>query len=73
MIDIFPSFDNGLEVRVFLEISKALCKLQRNSIKNKLLYLLINFLKNHQQSVVLNDQFSVQEIHRDQCWDLYFF
>ena len=66
--DIFTSFDNGLEVRgVFLDISKAFDKvwhdgviytLKQNGIKDKLLCLLINFLKNRQQKVVLNDQFS---------------
>ena len=66
--DIFTSFDNGLEVRgVFLDISKAfdkvwhdglICKLKQNGIKDKLLCLLIDFLKNRQQIVVLNGQSS---------------
>ena len=66
--DIFTSFDNGLEVRgVFLDISKAfdkvwhdglIYKLKQNGIKDKLLCLLIDFLKNCQQRVVLNCQFS---------------
>ena len=56
--DIFTSFDNGLEVRgVFLDISKAfdkiwhkglIYKLKQNRIKDKLLCLLIDFLKNRQ-------------------------
>ena len=64
----FTSFDNGLEVRgVFLDISKAfdkvwhdgrIYKLKQNEIKDKLLCILIDFLENHQQKVVLNGQFS---------------
>ena len=64
--DIFTSFDNGLEVRgVFLDISKAfdkvwhdglIYKLKQNGIKDKLLCLLIDFLKNRQQRVVLHGQ-----------------
>ena len=66
--DIFTSFDNGLEVRgVFLDISKAfdkewpdglIYKLKQNEIKGKLLCLLIDFLDNRQQRVVLNGQSS---------------
>ena len=66
--DIFTSFDNGLEVRgVFLDISKAfdkvwhdglIYKLKQYGIKDKLLCLLIDFLKNRQQRVVLNGQFT---------------
>ena len=66
--DIFTSFDNGLEVRgVFLDISKVfdkvwhdglLYKLKQNGIKDKLLCLLIKFLKNPQQRVVLNGRSS---------------
>ena len=66
--DIFNSFDNGWEVRgVFLDISKAfdkewpdglIYKLQQNEIKGKLLCLLIDFLDNRQQRVVLNGQSS---------------
>ena len=66
--DIFTSFDNSLEVRVvFLDISKAfdkvwhngiINKFKQNRIKDKLLCLLIDFLKNCQQRVVLNGQFS---------------
>ena len=66
-LDIFTS----LEVRgVFLDVSKAfdkvwhdgliylIYKLKQNGIKDKLLCLLIDFLKNRQQRVVLNGQFS---------------
>ena len=66
--DIFTSFDKALEVRgVFLDISKAfdkvwhdghIYKLKQNGIKDKLLCLLIDFLKNCQQRVVLNGQSS---------------
>ena len=62
--DIFTSFDNGLEIRVvFLDTSKAFDKvwlheLKQNEIKDKLLCLLIDFPKNHQQRVVLNGHFS---------------
>ena len=66
--DIFTSFDNSLEVRgVFVDISKAfdkvwhdglIYKLKLNGMKDKLLCLLIDFLKNRQQRVVLNGQFS---------------
>ena len=62
--DIFTSFHNGLEVRgVFLDISKAfdkvlrdglIYKLIQNGIKDKLLCILIEFLKNRQQRIVLN-------------------
>ena len=66
--DISTSFDNGLEVRrVFLDISKAfdkvwhdrlIYKLKQNGIKDKLLCLLIDFLKNRPQRAALNGQFS---------------
>ena len=66
--NIFTSFDNGLGIReVFLDISKAfdkvwhygfIYKLKQNGIKDKLLCLLIDFLKSRQQRVVLNGQFS---------------
>ena len=66
--DIFNSFDNSLEVRgIFLDISKAfdnvwhdglIYKLKHKGIKEKLLCLLINFLKNHQQRIILKGQFS---------------
>ena len=62
--DIFTSFDNGLEVRgVFLDIFKAfdkvwhdglIYKLKQNGIKDKLLCLLIDFLKKCLQREVLN-------------------
>ena len=62
--DTFTSFDNDVEVSgVFLDISKAfdkvwldklIYKLKQNGIKDKLLCLLIDFLKNRQQRVVLN-------------------
>ena len=67
-ITYFFSLNNGLEVRgVFLDISKAFdkvwhdgltYKLKQYDIKEKLLCLLIDFLKNHQESVVLNGHFS---------------
>ena len=50
-----------------MDISKAvdkmwhdglICTLKQNEIKDKLLCLLINFLKNCQERVVLNGQFS---------------
>ena len=86
--DIFTSFDNGLEVRgVFLDISKAfdkvwrdglIYKLKQNGIKDKLLCLLIDFLKKRQQRVVLNGHSSSWTkvnagFHRDQFRDLYCF
>ena len=59
--DTFTSFDNGLEVRgVFLDISKAfdkvwqdglIYKLKQNGIKDMLLCILIDLLKNRQQRV----------------------
>ena len=65
---IFTSIDDGLEVRgVFLDISKAfdkvwhdglIYKLKQNGIKDKLLCLLIDFLKKRQERLVLNDQSS---------------
>ena len=57
-----------MEVKgVFLDISKAfdkvwhdrlIYKLKKNGIKDKLLCLLIDFLKNRQQRVVLNEHYS---------------
>ena len=86
---IFTSFDNGLEVRgVFLDISEAydkvrhdglIYKLKQNGTKDKLLCLLIGFLKNCQQREVLNGQFSSwTKVNagfrcRYQFWDLYCF
>ena len=66
--DTFTSFDKTLEVRgVFLDISKVvdkvwhdglIYKLKQNGIKDKLLGLLTDFMKNRQQRVILNGQFS---------------
>ena len=66
--DIFTFFDSSVEGRgVFLEIFKAfdklwhdgfIYKLKQNGIKDKLLCLLMDFLKKCQQRVVLNGQFS---------------
>ena len=62
------SLDEGLEVRgVFLDISKAfdkvwheglIYKLQQNGISGELLNILVDFLNNRKQSVVLNGQSS---------------
>ena len=77
---ILTSFDNGLEIKeVFLDISKAFdkvwhdaltYKLKQNGIKDQLLCLLIGFLKNGPQRVVLNGQFS-SWIHEER-WMLAF-
>ena len=66
--EIYKSFDDGLEVRsVFLDISKAfdkvwhdgvIFKLEQNGISGDLLNILIDFLSNRKQRVVLNGQFS---------------
>ena len=66
--DILKSLDEGLEVRgVFLDISKAfdkvwheglICKLQQNGISGELLNILIGFLNNRKQRLVLNGQSS---------------
>ena len=66
--DIFTFFDSSVEGRgVFLEIFKAfdklrhdgfIYKLKQNGIKDKLLCLLMDFLKKCQERVVLNGQFS---------------
>ena len=66
--DIFHFFDNDLEARrVFMGIPKAfdkvwhdelLYKLKQNRIRDKLLCLLVDFLENRQQRVVLNGQLS---------------
>ena len=66
--DIHKSFDNNLEVRgIFLDISKAfdrvwhqglLFKLKQNGISGDLFNLLVSFLENRKQRVVLNGQFS---------------
>ena len=64
--DILNSLDEGLEVRgAYLDISKAfdkvwhkglICKLQQNGSSVELLNILIDFLNNRQQRVVLNGQ-----------------
>ena len=61
-------FDDGLQVRsVFLDISKAfdkvwldgvIFKLEQNGISGDLLNILIDFLSNRKQRVVLNGQIS---------------
>ena len=66
--EIYKSFDNGYEVRgVFLDISKAfdkvwhkglIYKLKQNGISGKLLNLIIDFLSNRKQRVVLNGKYS---------------
>ena len=66
--EIYKSFDDGLEVRsVFLDISKAfdkvwhdgvILKLEQNGISGDLLNILIDFLSNRKQRVVLNGQVS---------------
>ena len=64
---ICKSIDDGFEVRrVFLDISKAfdkvwhdrgIFKLEQNGISVDLLLILIDFLKNRKQRVVLNGHF----------------
>ena len=66
--DILNLLDEGLEVRgVFLDISKAfnkvwleglICKLQQNGISGELLNIIIGFLNNRKQRIVLNGQSS---------------
>ena len=66
--EIYKSFDNGFEVKsVFLDISKAfdkvwhdgvIFKLEQNDISGDLLNILIDFLSNRKQWVVLNGQVS---------------
>ena len=66
--EINKSLDNGCEVRaVFLDISKAfdkvwhkglIYKLKQNGISGKLLNLIIDFLSNRNQRVVLNGKYS---------------
>ena len=66
--DILNSLDEGLEVRgVSLGISKAfdkvwheglIYKLQQNGISGELLNILIDFLNNRKQRVILNGQSS---------------
>ena len=62
----YKSFDVGFEVRgVFLDISKAfdkvwhnglVYKLKQNGVAGDLLDILINFLKERKQRVILNGQ-----------------
>ena len=64
--EVYQSFDNGFEVRgVFLNISKAFdkvwhkgltFKLKQNRVTGDLLNILIDFLKERKQRVVLNGQ-----------------
>ena len=66
--EIHQSFDDGFDVRsVFLDISKAfdkvwhdglIFKLKQNGISSNLLNLLLNFLRNRKQRVVLKGQSS---------------
>ena len=68
MHEIYQSFDNGFEVRgVFLDISKAfdkvwhkalIFKLKQNGVTGDSLNILIDFLKERKQRVVLNSQHS---------------
>ena len=65
---IYKSFDDGYEVRgVFLDISKAFdkvwhrglhYKLRQSGISDELLNILIDFLDNRTQRVILNSQYS---------------
>ena len=65
--EIYKSFDNGYEVRgVFINIFKAsdkvwhkglTYKLKQNGISGKLLNLIIDFLSNRKQRVVLNGKY----------------
>ena len=66
--EIYISFDDAFEGRaVFLDISKAfdkvwhkglIYKLKQNGISGKLLNLIIDFLSNRKQRVVLNGKYS---------------
>ena len=66
--EIHQSFDDGFDVlSVFHDISKAfdkvwhdvlIFKLKQNGISDNLLNLLLNFLRNKKQRVVLNEQSS---------------
>ena len=86
--EIYKSFDDGYEVRrVFLDISKAfdkvwhkglIYKLKQNGISGKLLNLIIDFLSNRKQRVVLNGKYSSWTnieagVLKVQYWDHYFF
>ena len=73
--EIYKSFDDGYEVRgVFLDISKPfnkvwhkglIYKLKQNGISEKLVNLIINFLSNGKQRVVLNGKYS--------SWKIFFY
>ena len=66
--EIYKSIDDGYELRgVFLDISKAfdkvwhkghIYKLKQNGISRKSLNLIIDFLSNRKQRVVLNGKYS---------------
>ena len=66
--EIYKSFDDGYEVKaVFLDISKAfdkvwhkglIYKLKQNGMSGKLLNLIIDFLSNRKQRIVLNGKHS---------------
>ena len=86
--EIYKSFGDGYEVRrVFLDISKAfdkvwhkglIYKLKQNGISGKLLNLIIDFLSNRKQRVVLNGKYSSWTnieagVLKVQYWDHYFF
>ena len=84
--DILNSLDEGLEVRgVFLDISKAfdkvwheglIYKLQQNGISGELLNILIDFLSNRKQRLVMVEALTGLMLkllyHKAQSWDLYF-
>ena len=73
--EIYKSFDDGYEVRgVFLDISKPfdkiwhkglIYKLKQNGISEKLLNLIIDFLSNKKQRIVLNGKYS--------SWKIFFY
>ena len=84
--DILNSLYQGLEVRgVFLDISKAfdkvwheglIYKLQQNGISGELLNILIDFLSNRKQRLVMVEALTGLMLkllyHKAQSWDLYF-
>ena len=84
--DILNSLDESFEVRgVFLDISKAFDKvwhegliheLQQNGISGELLNILIDFLSNRKQRVVMVEALTGLMLnllyHKAQSWDLYF-
>ena len=67
-LEIHQSFDKGFELRgIFLDISKGfdkiwhnnlIFKLKQNGMTGDLLNILISFLKERKQRVVINDQHS---------------